>query len=71
MKRIVIGIVVTVVSALLVGVTGWNFAATQGAVQKKEHIVVHDRQDDKIDKVQRTADEIKNLILDLHTKDDE
>jgi hypothetical protein len=69
--KIVVNIIIIVLSAFVVGISGWNFSTTQGAVQKKEHIIVHERQDDKIDKVQDTVNEIKDLILDLHTKDDE
>ena len=70
MNRIIIGIIVTVVSALLIGVTTWNFAATQGAVQKEEHRVVHDKLNDKIDtnqmRLEDKLDSIQNLLIERH-----
>lgn len=70
MSKILIGGVVTVVVGFILAATSWNFAATQDSVSKKEHTPVHQRLDDKIDKVQETVDDIKDLILDLHTGKD-
>jgi hypothetical protein len=66
MKKILMGAVATLLTALLLGMASWNFAATQGAVQKKEHTPVHESTDEKLDKVQESVDDIKDLILDLH-----
>ena len=61
MKRIVLGGVVTLMVALILGMTTWNFAATQGAVQKKNHDTVHQALDKKLDK-------IYDKIVEFHTK---
>jgi len=70
MRKILIGSAITIVTGLVLAMTTWNFAATQGAVQKREHRTVHENLDNKIDKIQEGVDDIKNLILDLHTKND-
>lgn len=56
--------------ALLLGITTWNFAATQGAVQKDEHRTVHDQLDKKLDKIQDGIEKIQDLILELHIEKD-
>jgi hypothetical protein len=61
MKKILMGGAVTLMVALLLGMTTWNFAATQGAVQEKTHKQVHDSIDKKLDK-------IYDKIVELHTK---
>jgi CHASE1-domain containing sensor protein len=68
MKKILMGGAVTLTVALLLGMTTWNFAATQGAVQEKAHTPVHESTDEKLDRVQESVDDIKDLILELHTK---
>ena len=60
MKRTLLVGAVTLMVALLLGITTWNFAATQGAVQKEEHAPQHVRIEDKLDK-------ILDKIIELHT----
>jgi hypothetical protein len=66
MKKIIMGAVATLMTALILGMTTWNFAATQGAVQETEHREVHDNLEGKVDRVQESVDDIKDLILELH-----
>jgi uncharacterized protein YqhQ len=61
MRKILMGGAVTLMVALLLGMTTWNFAATQGAVQEKDHKEVHDSIEKKLDK-------IYDKIVELHTK---
>ena len=57
-KRIVTGII-TVAVGLVLAATTWNFAATLNAVDSEEHRSVHERIDDKLDK-------IYDLIMEMH-----
>lgn len=69
MKKLILTGLTTLAIALILGMTTWNFAATQGAVQKTEHREVHRSLEGKVDKVQESVDDIKDLILELHTKE--
>jgi len=61
MKKILIGVTITVVAGLILGFTTWNFAATQDAVKKEDHQKVHDKIDEKLDK-------IYDLVLDIYKR---
>jgi coenzyme F420-reducing hydrogenase alpha subunit len=59
-KKIATGII-TIVTALILGATTWNFAATNGAVKKVDHDKVHERLEKKIDKMY-------DLVLDIYKR---
>jgi sensor domain CHASE-containing protein len=60
--------IITIVVGLVLAITTWNFAATNGAVQKKDHDKIHDKLDHKVDDIQQGIEDIKDLILELHMK---
>ena len=53
--------IITVIAGLILAITGWNFSATQGAVQKEDHRPEHRRLEEKIDK-------IYDMVLDIYKR---
>jgi uncharacterized membrane protein YidH (DUF202 family) len=60
MKKIAMGVTITVVAGIILGLTTWNFAATQNSVRKDEYEKDKSRIEQKLDK-------IYEKILELHT----
>jgi hypothetical protein len=60
MKKIAIGVTITVVAGMILGFTTWNFAATQNSVDKDTYEKDKSRIEEKLDK-------IYDKILELHT----
>ena len=70
--KIVIGGVVTVVAALIIAATGWNFKATaempENYVNKNEQRIFIERNDKEHGKIQETLDNILEHIIDINKR---
>lgn len=71
-KNILLGGVITLVSAFTIAATGWNFKATAEMpstyVNKTEYAVDEKRNEQSHLRIEKKLDEIKDLILKLHIK---